>query len=59
MLCFHGMVRGQEIKGHEAMDALTDPRINSATYCRPVQEELMKLQEDTPSLLGVCLLIQV
>jgi hypothetical protein len=53
------MVRGQEIKGHEAMDALTDPRINSATYCRPVQEELMKLQEDTPSLLGVCLLIQV
>lgn len=31
----------------------------TGTYCSSVQEELVKLKEDTPSLFGVGLLVQV
>lgn len=31
----------------------------SGTYCSSVQEELVKLQEDTPSLFRIGLLVQV
>lgn len=34
-------------------------RERTGTYCSSVQEELVKLKEDTPSLFGVGLLVQV
>lgn len=34
-------------------------RERSGTYCSSVQEELVKLKKDTPSLFGVGLLVQV